>query len=260
MMKSFIKEYWESNADIYKQMAKASWGDTHAMSLEIDNIKKYISDGDSVLDVGCANGFSTIQIYKAWNSLKMTGVDYSKKMIFYANKNKGDMNAKNINFRGADITHLPFKNSLYDVTYTIRVLINLPTWELQKKGIEECLRVTKKGGTVIFSEGFYEPLVRLNALRMVFHLPPLVEHDFNRYLKQRQLKAYLKSRGIKYRLDDFSSVYYLGSRLLREVVTDAGQFEGYSNPINREFYELEKKYSGGNIGIQQAVIIHKEKA
>jgi len=34
----------------------------------------------------------------------------------------------------------------YDVVYTTRVLVNLPTWEQQKKGIAECLRVTKKKG------------------------------------------------------------------------------------------------------------------
>jgi hypothetical protein len=55
---------------------------------------------------------------------------------------------------------------------------------------------------------------------------------------------------------EFTSIYYLGSRFLRELVTDHTSYEGYSNPINLDFYELEKKYSGGGFGIQQAYIIN----
>ena len=42
----------------------------------------------------------------------------------------------------------------------------------------------KRAASVIFSEAFWEPLTRLNALRALAGLAPLVEHDFNRYIKQ----------------------------------------------------------------------------
>ena len=126
-------------------------------------------------------------------------------------------------------------------------------------GIRECLRVARPGGTVILSEAFWEPLQLLNALRALKQLPPLVEHDFNRYLKKAKLESWLRDAGLEFSVEEFSSIYYLGSRFLRELVTDPGAYPGYSNPINEIFYNIERDYSGGGFGIQQAYVIRKPK-
>ena len=97
----------------------------------------------------------------------------------------------------------------------------------------------------------------LNAMRSLKNLPPLVEHDFNRYLKLSALESHLTSLGLGYHIEDFSSIYYLGSRFLRELVTDSAAYPGFTNPINKLFYEMEKQFSGGGMGVQQAVIIRK---
>jgi hypothetical protein len=94
-------------------------------------------------------------------------------------------------------------------------------------------------------------------MRTLVSLPPLVEHDFNRYLKKEKLSELLDSLSLKYHVIEFSSVYYLGSRFLRELVTKSDDYPGYSNPINELFFEIEKKYSGGGFGIQQAYVIRK---
>ncbi len=56
---------------------------------------------------------------------------------------------------------------------------------------------------------------------------------------------------------DFSSIYYLGSRFLREIVTNPQDYPGYSHPINEIFYKIEEPFSGGDFGIQQAYILRK---
>lgn len=257
-MSDFIKDFWNGNAEKYKGSHQASWGDEYAIKLETDNISSYINNGDNVLDVGCANGFAAIMQCAAHDLASMTGVDFSESMIKFAQENKADSQYRDIlTFKMGDVRDLPLEDESYDVTYTTRVLINLPNWEEQKKGMTECLRVTKTGGTVIFSEAFWEPLTRLNALRALAGLSSLVEHDFNRYIKKERMEAFLKELGVRFACVDFSSVYYIGSRFLRELTTDFESFEGYSNPINADFYELERKYSGGNFGIQQAYVIKK---
>ena len=257
-MSDFILDFWNGNAEKYKLTHNVSWGDEYAIKLEAANISAHISDGDSVLDVGCANGFAAIAQSKAHKLKKMTGVDFSSKMIEYAQQNRLESGlADTLEFSEGDVRSLNFADASFDVVYTTRVIINLPSWEQQITGIEECLRVTRPGGTFVLSEAFYEPLVRLNALRCVAGLDPLVEHDFNRYIKKERLKALLSEKGLRYEVVDFSSVYYIGSRFLRELATDYQSFEGYSNPINADFYELERKYSGGDFGIQQAFVIHK---
>lgn len=257
-MSDFIKDFWESNAEKFKKTHEVSWGDECAIKLEAQNINKYIKDGDDVLDVGCANGFAAISQCSAHKLKSMSGVDFSANMIEFAKQNKAETPYNDIlDFQLGDIRNLQFKDNSFDVVYTTRVVINLPNWKEQITAIEECLRVTRTGGTVIFSEAFYEPLVKLNAMRMLANLEPLVEHDFNRYIKKARMDKLLEEKRLKYECVDFSSVYYLGSRFLRELVTDYKSFPGYTNPINNAFYELENQYSGGDFGIQQAYVIKK---
>ena len=188
----------------------------------------------------------------------LIGIDFAKNMIFFANKRKVDLNlGDEISFEEGNIKKLRFDDKIFDVVYTTRVIINLPTWKEQTQGINECIRVTKKGGTIIISEAFWEPLVLLNSLRTLKQLPPLIEHDFNRYIKKRELENYLNTLNLKFEVIDFCSIYYLGSRFLRELVTNPNDYPEYSNPINEIFYNIEKEYSGGGFGIQLAYVIRK---
>jgi len=252
----FIKEYWENQAKTYKDSYWASWGDIYMINLEMETINKHIKKDQTILDVGCGNGFSTFDLLKN-NPKLIIGLDSAENMIKEAEKKKEERKIENISFEIGDIRNLRFNDNSFDVVYTTRVLINLPNWEMQKQGIKECIRVTKKGGMVIFSEAFWEPLALLNSFRILKGLPPLVEHDFNRYLKKQKLNEFLNSLNLKFEINDFSSIYYLGSRFLRELVTDERLYSGYSNPINKIFYDIEREYSGGDFGIQQAYIIKK---
>jgi ubiquinone/menaquinone biosynthesis C-methylase UbiE len=195
MEKDFIKEYWNKNAQKFQGSYEASWADIYAINLEIETIGQYIKDGDNVLDVGCANGYSTLSQWKNNRLKSIVGVDYSNNMIEYAkiNQNNFGLRDDNIKFYEGDIRNLEFEDNTFDVVYTTRVLINLSNWEQQKQGISECIRVVKKGGKVILSEAFWEPLVLLNSIRKIVNLKPLVEHDFNRYLKQGYLEEYLNN-------------------------------------------------------------------
>lgn len=258
MTNDYIKEIWDKQAETHRGSYEASWGDIYAIQLEIEVIGKYIKKNDKVLDVGCANGFSSLHhIEKGISSI--TGIDFSEKMILQALKNKDSL--ENVDcevfFEVGNVCDIRFNDNQFDVVYSTRVLINLATWEQQKQGIDECIRVCSNGGTVIFSEAFWEPLALLNAIRSLKQLPMLVEHDYNRYLKKEKLESYLNSINIDYEVEDFSSVYYLGSRFLRELVTAHEEYPGYSNPINEIFYNIEKKFSGGGFGIQQAYVIKK---
>lgn len=256
-MEKYIKIFWKNQAIKHKNSHKFSWGDNYAIDLEIMNINKYIPKNGLVLDIGCGNGYSTF-FYLDKKPKQIIGIDFEEKCIHYANKTKKERDiGKKIIFKTGDIKNLQYKDETFDLVYTTRVLINLPNWEDQIRGINECIRVTKKGGKVIFSEAFWEPLVLINSLRVIKQLKPLIEHDFNRYLKKQKLEAYLNSKNLKFEVNDFCSIYYLGSRFLRELVTNPNDYPGYSNPINKIFYDIEKEFSGGGFGIQQMYIIRK---
>jgi ubiquinone/menaquinone biosynthesis C-methylase UbiE len=257
-MRDFIHEYWEGRAENHGPSHEASWGDSFMIALEIDTVSKHLADGQTVLEAGCANGHAAFEQFARRKLKKLVGVDYSGKMIAAAHAVKAERKLDDrIEFREGDIRCLPFPDASFDVVYTTRVLINLPTWEQQVTGINECLRVTRPGGKVLLLEAFWEPLVMLNALRALRQLPPLVEHDFNRYLKKQRLEELLNTLRLEFSAEEFSSVYYLGSRFLRELVTDPSAYPGYTNPINKAFYEIEREFSGGGFGVQQAYILRK---
>jgi len=257
-MADFIREFWDSQAKKHGGSHAASWGDNFAVDLEIETIGKYIPRESEVLDVGCANGHATLRHHRARKVRSITGVDFSEAMIREAERSKAAQGAPdNVSFEVGDVRSLRFDKESFDVVYTTRTLINLPTWNEQQQGILECVRVCRRGGTIVFSEAFWEPLVLLNSLRTLVSLPPLVEHDFNRYLKRSYLEKFLTSLGLGFDAVDFCSIYYLGSRFLRELVTKPTDYPGYSNPINGIFYKMERKYSGGGFGIQQAYVVRK---
>jgi ubiquinone/menaquinone biosynthesis C-methylase UbiE len=257
-MTDFIREYWEGQARRHGASHEASWGDNHAIALEIETVSRHIKDGDAVLDVGCANGYSTFEQLARHRLGALVGIDFSAAMIAEARKARAQRGLEDrVEFLEGDIRAIDFPDARFDVVYTTRVLINLPNWEEQVRGITECLRVARPGGKVVLSEAFWEPLQLLNAMRALVRLPPLVEHDFNRYLKKSRLEELLRALRLEFEVEEFSSIYYLGSRFLRELVTDPAAYPGYTNPINGIFHEIERQYSGGGFGIQQAYVIRK---
>ena len=254
-MSDHILQHWNSQAKTHEESHSASWGDRHAIDLEIRTIGRHIQAGARLLDVGCANGFSTFH-HLARGVESITGVDFAPEMIEQAKAARSKCaDPSRVSFTVGDVRQLPFADAAFDLVYTTRTLINLSTWGEQQQGIRECLRVCRPGGTVILSEGFWEPLVLLNSMRLLVGLEPLTEHDFNRYLKKSLLERFLTGLGLSFTVDEFSSVYYLGSRFLRELVTRPEEYPGYSNPVNKLFHDMELEYSGGGFGIQQAYII-----
>ena len=257
-MTDFIRDFWEGQGRLHGASHEASWGDSFAIALEIETVSRHLADGDTVLDVGCANGYSAFHQLERRPLKRLVGIDFSTAMIESARQAKAARGLdERVEFREGDVRKLPYPDASFDAVYTTRVLINLPTWEEQATGVIECLRVARSGGKVLLLEAFWEPLALLNALRALVKLPPLVEHDFNRYLKKQKLEALLASLKLEYSVDEFSSVYYLGSRFLRELVTDPAAWPGYTNPVNKLFYDIEREYSGGGFGLQQAYVIRK---
>lgn len=253
---NFIHHYWESQAKQYGGTHLASWGDIDVINLEIQTIGQYIGDGHEILDVGCANGYSALH-HSLKNIRRIVGIDFSESMIKEAEGNRIRIEPPcEVSFIVADARDIPFAEESFDLVYTTRMLINLPNWDEQKRAMSECIRVCRKGGTIIFSEAFWEPLALLNALRALVSLPFLVEHDCNRFLKKAKVTEFLTSQAFKYEVVDFCSIFYLGTRFLQDLVVSHNNSDD-PTPIKDLFYEIEQQYSGGGFGIQQAFVISK---
>lgn len=112
-----------------------------------------------VLDIGCGNGPSTIQIAKRYPQAEAIGVDYWGKAWEYS---KGVCNrnaaiegvAERVAFEIASASSLPFDDEAFDVMVSNLVFHMVRDVRDKKKLIKEALRVVKKGGWFVFQDLF----------------------------------------------------------------------------------------------------------
>jgi len=95
----------------------------------------------SVLDVGCGEGFTLMRLHEEKIGKELTGVDYLETAIEIGKKLH-----KELRLQRGTIYHLPFKDNAFDLTLCTEVLEHLDN---PGKALEELARVTK--GSCIIS-------------------------------------------------------------------------------------------------------------
>ena len=110
--------------------------------------------GDRVLDICCGTGDQVF--YYAKEGMIAFGIDLDSNMISKAENDKRKKNAKNIFFRTADATKLPFEDNFFDYV-SISFALHEKERTIRDKVISEMKRVIKKEGSMIFID-FQVPL------------------------------------------------------------------------------------------------------
>ena len=231
--------------------------DRIAKNLEIEAISKFVQDGMRILDVGCGDGETAWHLYDT-KKVCVIGVDSSEKMIEVCmNKQKergigfgcpqppSNFTHSGIGFIEKDVKKLSEWNPKpYDLIYTERTLINLPTWEEQRQAIVDIGTLLKPGGLYLMCECFQEGLMDINALRIEVGLEPILPPWHNRYLHEGEIIHSLTDRkdplhpvNSKLILEDrvdYSANYYFLSRVVEAyVAAQEGREPDYNSPINR---------------------------
>ena len=102
-----------------------------------------LKNGDSVLDVGCGDGFYLHLLSSLGLDLTLVGSDFDKKALDSAKKN---LKGKNIKLVHADLMKkLPFKSGIFNKVIMSEVAEHLPD---DQKGLKEVYRVLKPGGVL----------------------------------------------------------------------------------------------------------------
>jgi ubiquinone/menaquinone biosynthesis C-methylase UbiE len=218
-----IRSFWAEQAELHGSSPKASWSDVHAIDLEIRNIGAFIEEGDRVLDVGCATGWSTVR-WAAEQNATVRGLDYVPEMVERARARAVELAprlAGVVEFAVGDITALDEPDGAWNKVVVTRVVINLGTWERQRLALRECARVVAPGGLLLLSEATVQGWERLNGFRAEWGLPPIGMPPFNAYLDQDAVIDELSGELELVELRDFASSYYVGSRVLKPLLAQA---------------------------------------
>jgi ubiquinone/menaquinone biosynthesis C-methylase UbiE len=218
-----VHRFWTEQAAAHGQSPSASWSDRMVIELEIREIVRHLSDGDRVLDVGCANGYSTVQ-FACQRRVRIRGLDYIPEMVAQARRRAASMASAlvgQVEFDIGDATALGEPDDSYDKVTAIRVVINLGEWPRQQVALRECSRVVRPGGLLLLSEATVQGWQRLNTLRREWRLPDIPMPPFNQYLDQDAVVQALTPRLELVTIVDFASTYYVGTRLLKPLLIRA---------------------------------------
>jgi ubiquinone/menaquinone biosynthesis C-methylase UbiE len=231
-----IRDYWNRRAGLGQW---AGTRDVIAKQLEIEALAQHVRDGMRILDVGCGNGVTAIELARRF-SVDVLGLDYADEMLRGAKATATGEGLKGrVSFRTGNVNDLSAIAERFDLIYTERTLINLTDWPTQKKAIESICALLAPGGRFLMCENSQDGLDKLNALRRGVGLPPVVPPWHNRYLRDGELAEVaipgIESRGYV----NYSSTYYFLSRVVNAALAaQAGKEPEYDSPINHLALQL----------------------
>jgi len=238
-----IRNFWNTQAD------RGLWAgsrDLIAKELEIKAIISYITDGMDILDFGCGNGITAMELARRFNS-RVSGIDFAEEMIQSAKKLSKDITFKgSVNFQTGDIQNLKFHSHKYDIIYTERMIINLPNWEAQKEAISLILSLLKPGGRYLMCENSQDGLDKINQYRKEILLPEITPPWHNRYIRDDEINNFNPLDITLEKIDYYSSTYYFLSRIINAWLAQQEKKDpDYDSQINRLALSLP---SYGDIG------------
>lgn len=255
-----IFEYWSRRPEEFKIDHRSSWYDLPMIKREISHVAEHLEGGWKVLDAGCGNGFTACELAKQ-KDLNIHGIDYVPELIDAATKGLADQPghiSDRVSFSVGNILEIDADDSAFDAVVSIRVLINLHNFENQIRAINECARVVKPGGKILLSEATKQGRDNLNAFRAEWGLPELPVPKFNFYLDLDQLVDNVPAPLRLESIIDFSSTYYVATRLLKPLLASTAKKEidvGDTNMHwNRWFANVP---SIGEYGIQRLLVFTK---
>ena len=164
-MRSQREEFWKARAKNYEKLEWAIKGGYLHTFLDAGDF----DSGDNVLDIGTGTGIIAHTISPFVN--KVIGIDISGDMLSHAFEHRTD----NEEFIKMDATRLDFPDNSF-CKVTARMVFH-HILEGTQSAMNECYRVLRPGGKMIFSEGvppsehvkpFYTDMFRLKEERLTF--------------------------------------------------------------------------------------------
>jgi cyclopropane fatty-acyl-phospholipid synthase-like methyltransferase len=209
-----IRQYWEDPNTV-------SLLDSNLRKLEEAVVLRYLEPNHEIIDIGCGDATSTL-LY-ASRVKRCVGLEQSQHLRAMALNNVETSGLSNTTIVDGNILELDPHRDQFDVAITQRVIINLTSWQEQKRAIENVRSTLRPGGIFVMIENTYEGHDALNALREVVGLKKISKHWHNLYFHHDELMKFLTSHFRVLAHHSFD-LYYL---LTRIYVSMFSSFEGF---------------------------------
>jgi trans-aconitate methyltransferase len=208
-----IRRYWDDRA-AGDTSVQSTTQDVYLREIEFRVLSERIAQlrPASVADVGCGDGRTTTRLAAELPGVAFHGYDYAGAMVANARGHAMTGPAPQVRFTQCDVTQgLPGR---FDLIFTTRCLINLPTWELQMTALRHIHAALHEGGSYLMVENFLEGHDNFNQVRSRYGLDPIAVRPHNFFLQRERLLAF---SGTLFDLQEelnISSTYYLMSRVV----------------------------------------------
>lgn len=247
--------FWSERAKLYKSDPRANTNDIWLRQLEINYVDRIIKSHPfkRIMDLGCANGYSTITLARLNRNIEFVGADLNYDMIEVAMESLERENLPNLEFRQLDITK-DVLTERYDFIFAIRVFQNIESLEMQKKVFNTVYNLLNTNGMFLYIESYVDGYKRLNEDRITMGLTPLPIHehltlltdDFDNYVSE-QMDLSIR--------EFLSSSYYLITRLLYSYIAQMNNDPiDYDHPIHQVAVMVPQI---GDYGPQKASLYNK---
>lgn len=250
-----IKNYWQERALQNQNAVTGTTNDVYLRELEIKTfvecLKRLgVNNNSRILDVGCGDGYTTLNIARFLPEVTFVGVDYSSNMIANAQKNLELLfpNTTNISFKVADAVKLGdfFDLNQFDFILTDRCLINLDDAKSQYKAIEQISKLLKPNGYWLAIENFIEGQNNLNDARKQMGLSDIPIRWHNHFFVENEFVNNVRQWFGSIDFVEFSSSYYFATRVVYSAICKLRNVEpDYSHDIHKVSVDLPSygKYS-----------------
>jgi len=249
-----VDEHYKKQAKQHGDSLTSTMPDQNIRRLEIENIKKYLKDGQKCLEVGCGNGAASIMLSKI-HELDLLSIDVTKEMIDIAKSQNKDGIKGKLNFLHKNILELDSKE-LFDVVFTIRCIINLMKWEDQRVALDQMSDRVKPNGNLVLLEAFSDGLEELNQARDELGFEPIPPAHHNLHLKKEMVIKRLEEKGLKLiEENNFLSSYYFGTRVIYPALAKANNVDIKFNSKIDSFFSHFPSY--GNFAHIKILVFKK---
>jgi ubiquinone/menaquinone biosynthesis C-methylase UbiE len=226
-----VRSFWNSRAGLGEW---AGTRDVIAKQIEIEAIGAYVRDGMRILEVGCGNGVTAIELARR-HEVDLLGIDFAEDMIAAARDLMTGQPVKGtLRFEVGDVTDMSSCAGAYDLIYTERVLINLPDWPTQHRAIRDITTLLGDNGLYVMCENSQEGLDEINGLRGRVGLPAITPPWHNRYLRDAEIEQASLPGITLEAMSFYSSTYYFLSRVVNAwLAAQRGEEPEYEAPVNQ---------------------------
>ena len=144
MKKDYAEYLLKKTKEDYNLIAEDFSQTRHSVWPELTFFRKYVKEGERILDLGCGNG-RLFEFFENRN-VEYIGVDNVEKLIEIARKKYPE--AK---FLVGDALNLPFSDNYFDKVFSIAVFHHIPSGEFRLQFLKEVRKVLKQEGLLILT-------------------------------------------------------------------------------------------------------------